>query len=149
MTINGTQERLGVGATAPLYTLHVDGDAGKPGGGMWSVASDQRLKTDINPYQDGLESLLKIKPVTFRYNGKMNLPTDQEYVGIIAQEMQQIAPYMVHEKTSHHLEQPDQKESFLSFNGSALTFMLINAVQEQQAQIEKLEQRLAELEGKK
>ena len=42
---------VGIGTTSPSYQLHVNTDsAGKPGaGGLWTVVSDERIKTDIVP----------------------------------------------------------------------------------------------------
>jgi hypothetical protein len=68
-------------------------------GGAWAVRSDARLKKDVVDFTDGLAALLKMHPVKFKYNNLMPNSTEQEYVGIIAQEMQEIAPYMVEEKT--------------------------------------------------
>lgn len=157
-TININDKKIGINERDPTHTLLVNGDAAKPGGGNWSVASDRRLKTDIQPYSDGLDNLMKINPVTFRYNGQMNLPTDKEYVGIIAQEMQKVAPYMIEEKEYVKTDRarnrnepatpkPDENnrkegQKFLSFDGSALTFMLINSVQEQQATILQLNENI-------
>ena len=43
--------KVGVGTTSPSYLLHVNNDdAGKPGAsGLWSIVSDERIKTDIVP----------------------------------------------------------------------------------------------------
>ena len=70
------------------------GDAAKPGGGTWLVFSDERLKENINPYEDGLEQILKVNPVTFNYTKEVLAENDKEYVGVIAQEIQKVAPYM-------------------------------------------------------
>ena len=37
----------------------------------------------------------QINPIWFRYNGKAGLPTDKKYVGVIAQEIEKIAPYLI------------------------------------------------------
>ena len=131
LALNSEGNNVGISTALPNYRLEVNGSAGKPGGGDWTnSASDRRLKKNIRPYEDGLEQLLRIQPVWYQYNGKTNLPTDQEYVGIIAQEMQQIAPYTV---GSFQYE----GSQYLNFDGSALRYMLINAVQEQQLLLEK------------
>jgi hypothetical protein len=75
----------------------VDGSAGKPGGGSWTNSSDRRLKQNINDYGDGLDEVMRIRPVTFHYNDLSGYDTDPEYVGVIAQELQEVAPYMVSE----------------------------------------------------
>lgn len=139
---------VGINTTVPGYWLHVNGNAGKPGGGSWEVASDNRLKKEVNAFHDGMNVISQIDPVTFKYNGKAGIETQEEYVGIIAQEMQRIAPYMVGEFTD------EDGKSYLSFDPSALDFIIVNAIKEQQKQIEEkdaiihsLERRLELLES--
>lgn len=147
------QYSVAIGTTTSSgYKLHVDGYLGvsqsafKPGGGSWSVYSDRRLKTDIHPYDQGLKEVLRIKPVTFRYNELSGIPDlERKYVGVIAQEIQEIAPYMVEERPIYAADSLLQ-DSYLTFDPSALDFMLINAVQEQQEMIEMQNQRIEELE---
>ncbi|WP_276374149.1 tail fiber domain-containing protein [Chryseolinea sp. H1M3-3] len=143
--------KIGINTNNPSYTLHVDGDAAKPGGGTWTAASDGRLKKDIKPFNDGLDVLTKINPVWFQYNGVAGLPTDgKNYVGIIAQEMQAIAPY-----TIGTFKDDETNTEYLNYDANAVTYILINAVQEQQAvidllktQLEEQNQRLLRLEEK-
>jgi uncharacterized protein YjcR len=75
-----------------------------------------------------------IRPVAYHYNGKLDLPTDEEYIGVIAQEIQEVAPYTV--EPLEVSEEDAKGENYLAFDGTALTYVLINAVQEQQAIIE-------------
>lgn len=117
------------------------GQAYKPGGGSWGVASDRRLKTDINDFDHGLNIVKRIRPVTFRYNGDQGMPIEPEFVGVIAQELQEIAPFMVKEITV------EDNEPFLTVDPSAFNFILINALQEQQETIEKLTKRIEALEN--
>ncbi|MGK0365901.1 MAG: hypothetical protein ACI85O_002971 [Saprospiraceae bacterium] len=119
------------------------GDAIKPGGGSWNGQSDRRLKQDITNYSDGLSQVKAINTVTYRYNELADASPDDTYVGIIAQELQEIAPHMV-----------KQKGEYLMVDPSAFTYMLINAVQEQDQiitdqnkKIEDLEARLARIEA--
>jgi hypothetical protein len=149
LILNLMGNAVGVATSAVDYTLEVNGTAGKPGGGDWTnSASDRRLKKNIRPYTDGLEKLLKIRPVWYQYNGKAELPPEPEYVGIIAQEMQEIAPYTVGSFRYENTE-------YLNFDGSALRYMLINAVKDLHGELEQkdqhissLEQRLNEVEAK-
>ena len=131
-------------ATSPSgYAVLVNGSAAKPGGGSWTTSSDQRLKENIHPYYDGLSQLMKINPVYYHYNAKSGFNTKPEYVGVIAQELKEIAPYMV--GTFSSLK--DNKEYF-SVDNSAMTYMLINAVKEQQKQIEELKRAVEALKQK-
>ncbi len=126
----------------------------KPGGGDWAAASDARLKKDISPYTDGLEQVLQIKPVRYRYNDVFPIPDGgREYVGVLAQDVLPVAPYMVElkpfgQKTSEdehgveHIIKPGTP--YYTYDGSALTYMLINAVKEQQTEIETLKSVQAE-----
>lgn len=126
--------RVGIRTTSPSHTLSVGGTAGKTGGGVWSAFSDRRVKKNIKPYTDGLAKLLQIAPKSFQYNGLAGNPDDGKvYYGIIAQEMQQIAPYMINEVDN------DEVEGLLSYDGTALKYMLVNAIKEQNQQIEALE----------
>jgi hypothetical protein len=115
---------LGIGSTAaavnPAYTLYVEGSTGKPGGGSWSNPSDRRLKDRIRAYNDGIGAILKIKPIRFHYNKLSEFDTEPEHIGVIAQELMEVAPYMVSEN----------EHGYLDVNNSAMTYMLVNAVQE-------------------
>ncbi len=152
--VNGAANtiRVGIGTAAPGYLLHVNGIAAKPGGGSWTVASDKRLKHEIQPYQEGLEQIMQIKPVWFRYNGKAGLPTEKKYVGVIAQEMKDIAPHTVDEFV--YEDSTGTKEKYLDYDANAVTYMLVNAVKElkmtaekQNALIEQLRTEIASLKG--
>jgi hypothetical protein len=121
----------------------VTGTATKPGGGSWVVASDSRLKKDVRPYVEGLKELMSIKPVWYTYTGEANLPT-KTYVGVIAQELQSVAPYMVGEW--NFKDSPNSAgTNYLSVDNSAMTYMLINSVKEQQEQIEQQQKQIDEL----
>jgi len=87
---------VGINTDSPQFALHVNGDAGKPGGGAWSVASDARLKKDIRPLEQALARLLKLHGVTFEYKDPKaihELPGQQ--TGMIAQEVEKVFPEWV------------------------------------------------------
>jgi hypothetical protein len=97
MYVDGSNGNVGIATTSPTATLSVNGTANKTGGGSWTVFSDKRVKRNIAPYKDGLEKILAINPVKFKYVKEFALPEneDKEFVGVIAQEIKDIAPYMV------------------------------------------------------
>ncbi|MGQ0722510.1 MAG: tail fiber domain-containing protein [Candidatus Eiseniibacteriota bacterium] len=143
--------------------LEVVGNGFKTGGGSWATISDARLKRDVQPFEEGLESVLRIAPVRFRYSHESGLDDGREYVGVTAQDMLKVAPFMVEERALWQTVVEDEagKESvvdpgkaYYTFDPSALDYMLINAVKEQQALIEKqrevieaLQRRVAALEA--
>jgi len=145
--------RLGIGTTAPDQLLTVNGNASKATGGTaWAVFSDSRLKKDIHPFTDGLQQVLQINPVFFKYNGKAGIQTSvTDEIGIIAQDMQQIAPYTI---TETAIKIDDSGKGVLQFQKSdAIMYMLVNGMKEQQQTIEKQQQiigqqqnRIADLE---
>jgi hypothetical protein len=131
--------RVGIGTPDPDQLLTVNGNASKVGGGSWATFSDRRMKKDIVPFNEGLTSILEINPVKFKYNGLGGYDDNgEEYIGVIAQEINQVAPYMI--KTIHKkLQESDSDNTeLLMYDGTALDYLLINAVKEQQAQIEEL-----------
>jgi hypothetical protein len=83
----------GVGTASPGFKLHVNGDAGKPGGGSWSVASDARLKQNVQPLRGVLDKLLQLHGVSFEYRDPTaihELPGQR--LGLIAQEVEPVFP---------------------------------------------------------
>ncbi len=126
--------------------LEVTSQAYKPGGGTWATISDQRLKREIKPFSDGLSMLMQIEPVTFKYNTKLNLKDpEKEYVGVLAQDVEKVAPYMVEKKNFFEVKEENENgeevviqkgEAFLTYDANAMTYILINAVKEQQKTIE-------------
>lgn len=125
---------VGIGTTTPVFQLEIGtNSAAKPTSNAWIVTSDRRLKTNVKPYTNGLTDLMKIKPVWFTYNGEANMPKETG-VGVIAQELQEVAPYMIKPWTYRDLK--GNETEYLGVDNGAMTYMLINAVQEQQQQIE-------------
>ncbi len=64
--------------------------------------------------------------------------------------MQEIAPYLVHDRayeTNDAEGNVIKTENFLKIDHSAMTWVLVNSVKEQQAHIEELEQEVEELSG--
>jgi hypothetical protein len=130
---------VGIGISNPNYLLQLGSNsAAKPGSDAWTIASDRRLKKDIRPFEDGLGVLKKINPVWYQYNGLAQIPNDgKNYVGIIAQEMQLVAPY-----TIGFFKDPETNTEYLNYDSNALTYILINSIKEQQAEIEALTKQL-------
>lgn len=137
------------------FRLETTGTAFRPGGGTWAALSDRRTKKAVRPFTDGLQVLQQINPVTFQYNGLYGTVDDeQRYVGIIAQEVAPVAPYMIEKRPLKQHPDAKSNEEILQYDGGThLLYILVNAVKEQQNIIEleraknqALEQRLEQLE---
>lgn len=139
---------IGIGTISPTANLSINGTANKLGGGTWSIFSDARLKTNVSDYKEGLDFLMQVRTVNFSYNDKMaeiwgenKIAKDKVYQGVIAQELQEIAPDMVRSVTLNANSGDDvdpsdaPSESFLEVDPNKFTYALINAVKEQQAMI--------------
>ncbi len=103
------------------------------------LTSDRRLKSNIKDIEYGLDAVLKIKPMIYtkhiadkNENGELILRTGNVELGVIAQELNEIIPELVHKSTNEGKE-------FLGVNYIGLTPVLIKAIQEQQKIIEKLQ----------
>lgn len=142
----GRKANVGIGVSAPTFQLHLSTDAAaKAGSPDWIVASDSRLKKNVTNFTDGLDVLKKIRPVWFQYNGQAGIETgDKKFVGVIAQEMQKIVPYTI--GSFIHQDSLGNETEYLDYDANAVTYILINAVKEQQRVIEGKEARIAALE---
>lgn len=138
-----------VGSNAPVNgstdAFQVNGTACKiQGGNTWAVCSDVRLKQNIEPFRDGLNHLLKVRPVRFRYNGQLNTNPATEEVGIIGQEIEQVFPYMVSREKVEGPAPVALPDDLLMYNSNALTYVMVNAIQELANRVVELEKQLAE-----
>ena len=137
---NDPDNKVGIGTSSPTALLEVNSSVVKKvAGGTWTATSDVRLKKNITDYRAGLQDILSIRPIIFQYNDLSGYNTEERHIGVVAQELQSVAPYMVEEYEK-------DGEQYLEVDNSAMTYMLINAVKEQQELILKLEKRIAQLE---
>ena len=103
--------------------------------GFYGAISDSRLKENIVDCSPKLEDLLKVRVVNYNLKGG----DTTKYIGVVAQELEEIFPELVAETNS--------VERFKSVNYSNLTILLIKAFQEQQVLINNLNTSLEELEN--
>jgi hypothetical protein len=90
--------------------------------------SDRRLKTNIFNLTYGLKEVLAMRPVSFNWK---TTPDSNKKVGLIAQEIRKLVPEVV---------TGDESKESLGVNYAELVPVLINAVKEQQKQIDELKQ---------
>jgi len=144
---NGTYAIALNGTDASLWA---DGDIWarqgyKPGGGVWKSFSDRRVKKDIVDFRSGLADIEQVHPVRFKYNGLAGtVNSDKEYVGVIAQELERVAPYMVSSQKKKLYPTDAVPADIKEVDASALTYMLINAVQELSQQNKEMKKALCQ-----
>jgi len=123
--------RVGIGTTTPQTALSVVGTIRQTNAvncalssdayGSITCTSDERLKNIKGEYTEGLDAILGINPIRFQYNGE-----DYTHIGFSAQNVQKFIPEAA----------PLQKNGYLGIDSNAITAALINAVKEQQKEIE-------------
>jgi hypothetical protein len=113
--------------------------------GSWTRVSDVNLKEKIKPYKDGLSKVLQINPIKFHYKKEAGLGSKKEYIGVSAQELQEVAPYMVGKGRIS----PDKEDEYLNMDDGAMTYMLVNAVKELKAELDALKAEVAKNAKKK
>jgi hypothetical protein len=98
--------------------------------GTWTQASDERYKRNIKPLLGNLDGVKMLKPVEYEWNKEEypenNFP-DGNQIGLIAQEVEKLFPEMV----------ATNQDGYKSIDYSKLSVLLIQAMKEQQNEIEK------------
>ena len=122
--------------------------AAKPTSNVWTVVSDERVKTVTGEYTKGLDAVCSLRPVTYKYNGKAGFVADgAENISIIAQEARGAFPECIGTFSAKLNETDEEETELLNWDGHALTFALVNAIKELRAQNEDLRARVAALEA--
>jgi hypothetical protein len=138
--MNGGISILGLQGPVTGYQLSLSLNlAAKPSTNTWTIVSDERVKTNVNPYTKGLETILAINPITYDYNGKAGFDsTITNNIGIIAQDVINIIPESINTYHAKLNEDDKEKTELYNFDSHALTFILINAIKELKAEIDLL-----------
>ncbi|NJO01930.1 MAG: tail fiber domain-containing protein [Bacteroidia bacterium] len=123
---NGTH--VGIGTATPSEKLEVNGNIRT---NISLIASDKRFKKDIQPVTKALSKINQLTGVGYSYRteefAKSNLPAGKS-LGFIAQDIEKVFPELVHRNA----------EGYMSVNYDGLIPVLVEAIKEQQAQIEEL-----------
>ena len=126
---NGNSKRFNL-AQNGILTLNAygAGTATFDASGNLSSVSDERVKRNIKSYRTGLKDLMGIKPISYQYNGLSGNEINGTYVGFSAQNVKDNIPYST----------GVTDDGYLTLQDRAILATLVNAVKEQQKEIEEL-----------
>jgi hypothetical protein len=129
---------VGIGTTTPSHKLYVNGTSG--GTNAWDNVSDKRLKKDVLSFENGLDKVMALRPITFNWNKTVNPELkldDRNHLGFIAQEVEAVLPQVV--------STADDAMKTKSVAYSDIVPVLTKAIQEQQTTIEAQQIQIDEL----
>ena len=132
-----TSQRVGIATTSPSANLSVNGTANKPGGGSWDVFSDERLKHIRGNFGTGLKAVMQLNPIRYEYlkNNALGLNSEGEHIGFGAQSLQKVIPEAVTKNS----------DGYLTVNNDPIIWTMLNAIKEQQKEIEHLKGQIQKL----
>ena len=130
---------VGIGISVPTEKLHVNGNGLFTGTVTAScgllICSDMRYKIKATALNNALQKVMALNGIYY-YWDKEHFPeknfTDDRQVGVSAQELETVLPELVH----------TDADGYKTVDYSRLTPVLIEAVKEQQRQIEELKQQV-------
>ena len=130
LLLNPNGGNVGIGTTAPTTKLYVNGDITAN-----SIAgtSDIRFKTNIRPVVNALDKVKALRGVYYNWNQKAFPEKEfgaQNELGFIAQEVEKIVPEIVTKDIT--------KDEYRSVKYDKLVALLVEAIKEQQKQIDSL-----------
>jgi len=131
---------VGIGTSAPDLKLSVSGDADKSvGGGSWQIFSDERLKNIKGGFNSGLKAVMQLQPIRFKYkpDNALGLQSEIEQVGFGAHALQKVVPEAVTKNAN----------GYLMVNNDPILWTMLNAIKEQQKEIESLKSQVAKLKA--
>ena len=110
------------------------------GGTSWGTFSDERLKYDVEPVENAVESLSNLRTVKYRLKD-VDSAEDKKKIGLMAQDLVGVLDEVIDpvKKTGDDTE-------YMSVRYTELVPVLVKAIQEQQTLIESLTARIAALE---
>jgi len=138
---------LGYTSDQGAYKLQINGTPQATGALV--VTSDEKFKENITPLNKGLEIVNKLKPVTYNFisDTKNNFSVNEE-VGFIAQDVDRALSTETFAKSIVNSADDSEPTSTMGLATQNLIPILVKAIQEQQALIKALEQRILILENK-
>lgn len=131
-------------------------DFASPNGNLWgpwkkngssicvAPCSDQKSKTNVSKLENSLDKVLNLNGVSFDWDPNVvpeRAKGESRQIGLIAQEVEKVVPEVVKDETI-------EDQTLKSIKYENLTALLIEAIKEQQEQINSLKQTVQELSTK-
>lgn len=101
--------------------------------GTVTANSDERLKKNVKTISNALEKVLSLRGVEYD-----RIDTEDHQIGLIAQEVEKIIPEVVYPKQPH----PDYESKSVAY--ANIIGLLIEAIKEQNIEIQKLKKKIEE-----
>jgi len=147
--------RFGVGRYAAENNLEVSGNASKTTAGDWLANSDRRIKTDVKTVENATETLMRIRPVTFRYTDEWMARhpeiENRTYYNVIAQEYAQVFPHAVKGSGEYLENDPDEVLQVDTYDAQVVTMKAVQELIEMnrrlRTELDELRRRLDAREG--
>ena len=156
---NDTTSWTQVNSQWPLYLNLTNNDAILGGsfnavGNITAYYSDRRLKTNIKPITGAIDKLKQINGVYYKNNDfakSVGYTDEDEQVGVISQEVEKVLPHVVkrapfdieYDETDRTKIKSKSGEDYKTVQYDRLVPLLIEAIKEQQVEIEKLKAAIA------
>jgi hypothetical protein len=156
--VTGTADnRITVGSGANIAELDLDGSDTS-----WAASSDERLKKDITDYAAGLAFISELRPVTYKWRAKRDVPVelslhddsddpvhgkpDVTYHGFVAQEVKQALDNHPEVADGQHFWKL-RDDGVQTVAPADLVPILVNAVKELTSRLEAAEAEIQTLKG--
>jgi hypothetical protein len=143
--LDGTAYYIGQNSSARALRLYsgaeTAGVALTNGSTSWGTFSDERLKYDVEPIENALESLSELRTVKYRLKN-VDEPDSQKKLGVVAQDLVGVL-----DEVLDPIQISGDDTEYMAVRYTELVPVLIKAIQEQQETITALTARIEQLEN--
>ena len=137
-----TSSQQGFLSTAGGWNWRVDNNGNCTATGTVTASSDIKFKTEIYTIKNGLEKVLQLRGVEYIRKDDEN---KVKQIGLIAQEVETVIPEVVFNNTTESAD--GQTDEFKTISYQNIVAVLIEAIKEQQIQINELRDAIEKLKG--
>lgn len=130
LSVDLQNERVGVGTDAPGKALDVEGSVSAT---AFAETSDARCKENVAPITDAIEAVTQLRGVSYEWTDEYAPEDDEDrHLGFLADEIESVLPSVVGRS----------EDGLQTIAPTDLIAVLVEAIKDQQAEIEARERRL-------